>query len=49
MKAMTLGGTSRTVDGTGRTVQVYYDDGGSDATAGEVHVAITWTQATVNP
>lgn len=49
VKAVTLGTTSRTVDATSRTVVAYYDDAGSDATTGEVHVVVEWMQATVNP
>ena len=49
VKAMTLGATSKTVDGTGRTLKVYYNDGGSDAANGEVHVAVKWFRATTNP
>ncbi|KKL54454.1 hypothetical protein LCGC14_2265230, partial [marine sediment metagenome] len=49
VKAMTLGSTSKTVDATSRVVKVFYDDQGTDASAGEVHVVIEWIQATINP
>ena len=40
---------SKTVDATTRTVKVYYSNGGSAPTTGEVHVLIEWVQATTNP
>lgn len=49
VKAVTLGATARTVDATSRTIYAYYDDAGSDATTGEVHIIVEWMRAKVNP
>ena len=49
VKSVTLGGSGRIIDATGRTVKAYYDDAGSDATTGEVHIYIEWIQGTANP
>ena len=45
VKAVTLGAKPRTIDGTERTVKAYYDDAGSDATQGRVHIMVEWITA----
>ena len=49
VKSVTLGATAKTVDATSRTVKVYYDDQGSDATAGKAHVTVVWSKAAASP